>query len=613
MTTGSAGVSPATKLVRGTVLIILVMAAGASAFGTPHIKNIKLSVTNPSDQDLAASAVTVRIADLRKIAPGLIPTAIIVTAGDATTVDEDAAVLQTQNLPSQLSKNSAELTFQLALKPRQTRIVTISFGPRDRISRLRGDFSCHRWPLPANRAGNADDAQSPVLTYVVPGEVCGVSHAAGDIGPANSVAQVVILSKSSAPQSAPPDTLHPAHHRSYADALNLMQQEIDRTAEKWQSILQSEPATTVSKGPGFFWEGDNQTGEWKPRPGFWWTGSFWTGQLWQMYGHTKDEKYRRWAELWADRLPGQESQQNHDVGFLYFYSQSLGFDLTHEDARKQSAIAAGQRLKQLFNPATHLVASWGVNGDDTIIDTMMNLQELWWLSRVTGDAGWRDLAMQHALRTADWFIRPDGSTFQSVHYNPGDNRQEFNLHGGGPRGDGTVSFPNHAAPGERVFAHTHQGYSAVTAWGRGQAWGIYGFTAACAESKDKRLCDAAQRVSDFALDNLPEDSVTWYDFNDEGVHYRNRDTSAAAIMAAGMLRLSEVSTDAQHRRRYRAGAEKIVQSLIDRYLTPVTDSDTTPPGVLRHGSGTRPHDAPIVYGQYYLLEALLWLDKHPQR
>jgi unsaturated chondroitin disaccharide hydrolase len=221
--------------------------------------------------------------------------------------------------------------------------------------------------------------------------------------------------------------------------------------------------------------------------------------------------------------------------------------------------------------------------------------------------------MQHALRTADWFIRPDGSTFQSVHYNPGDNRQEFNLHGGGPRGDSTVSLPNHAAPGERVFSHTHQGYSAVTAWGRGHAWAIYGFTAACAESKDKRLCDAAQRVSDYALNNLPDDSVTWYDFNDEGVHYRNRDTSAAAIMAAGMLRLSELSTDAQRRRRYRAGAEKVVQSLIDRYLTPVTDGDTTPPGILRHGSGTRPHDAPIVYGQYYLLEALLWLDKHAKK
>ncbi|HEU5239394.1 MAG TPA: hypothetical protein VFU37_19845, partial [Pyrinomonadaceae bacterium] len=55
---------------------------------------------------------------------------------------------------------------------------------------------------------------------------------------------------------------------------------------------------------------------------------------------------------------------------------------------------------------------------------------------------------------------------------------------------------------------------------------------------------------------------------------------------------------------------RIVQSLIDRYLTPVSADDKTPPGVLRHGSSTRPSDVPLVYGNYYLLEDLLWLQEH---
>jgi unsaturated chondroitin disaccharide hydrolase len=102
--------------------------------------------------------------------------------------------------------------------------------------------------------------------------------------------------------------------------------------------------------------------------------------------------------------------------------------------------------------------------------------------------------------------------------------------------------------------------------------------------------------------------VTWYDFHDEGVHFRNRDTSAAALIAGGLLTLSETTTDAAARTRYLGASERIVQSLIDRYLTPVAAGDATPPGVLRHGSSTRPNDGMLTYGDYYLFETLLRLE-----
>ncbi len=421
-------------------------------------------------------------------------------------------------------------------------------------------------------------------------------------------AQLTIISKAARAQSAPPDTLEPARTKTYAEAIELLQQSAERTATKWEPILSRIPAEelTRDKGLGFFTEGDNQTGEWNQQKGFFWTGNFWVGELWQLYGKTKDERWRRWAELWNARLLGKEMTENHDTGFLNFYSSVAAYRQTKDAKYRTGGLRAAERLKQLYNPKTELVAAWAVNGDDTIIDTMMNLQVWWWAGRETNDPQWRALGLKHALKSADWLVRQDGSVAQSVHYNPGDNRQEFFSSQGA---NSVLRFSNNARPGEEVFTHTHQGFAADTTWSRGAAWALYGFSVAAAETKDPRLLGTAERIAGYILARLPEDGVAWYDFVDEGVHFRNRDTSAAAIMAGGLLRLSEFTPDQTRAATYRHEGERIVQSLIDRYLTPVSAGDKTPPGTLRHGSSTRPSDVTLVYGNYYLLEDLLWLDE----
>jgi unsaturated chondroitin disaccharide hydrolase len=277
--------------------------------------------------------------------------------------------------------------------------------------------------------------------------------------------------------------------------------------------------------------------------------------------------------------------------------------LTKDTKYRESALRAAQRLERLYNPKTHLIAAWDVGGDDTIVDTMMNLQLLWWEWKQSGEGKWKEIGVDHALQASHWLVRADGSTIQSVHYNPGDDRQKIELRGGGPV-SAEVDWRNSAAPGEAIFFHTHQGFAADTSWSRGTAWALYGFTATYEATRDPRFLQTAQKIADYILSELPEDGIPWYDFYDEGVLFRNRDSSAAAITASALLNLSSVTTDTQAAGRYRLAAERITQSLIDRYLAPVGKDNPTPPGVLRHGSSTRPSDTPLIYGQYYLLEVL---------
>lgn len=343
-------------------------------------------------------------------------------------------------------------------------------------------------------------------------------------------------------------------------------------------------ATAQAPPDGFPHAADPATGRWAAKPGGAWTDGFWVGLLWLAFRATGDARYQRWGLDWAERLRGRERQESHDIGFLFQYGAVLGWATVRAPSLRALGLAAADRLVAMWHPrarvipvGSHAEVSSGL--DDVTIDCLMNLQVLWWAAAETGEGRYRDVALAHAERTAAWHVRPDGSCFQSVHFDP--------------------------ATGEPYKKHTHQGYAAEGCWARGLGWCAYGFLEAHRATGRRDFLDLARRALAYHARRTPADPVTFNDYDDPRIPAAPRDTSAAAILASAAIGAAALTGEGW----LRDEGERIVEALIDGYLTPLGADDGRPPGMLLHGcynlhSGEAP-DHELVWGDYFLLEALL--------
>ena len=152
---------------------------------------------------------------------------------------------------------------------------------------------------------------------------------------------------------------------------------------------------------------------------------------------------------------------------------------------------------------------------------------------------------------------------------------------------------------------TVQGYADESAWARGQAWGLYGYTMCYRKTGDKKYLEQAERIASFILNNpdLPKDFVPYWDFNAPDLQKQPRDASAAAVMASALYELSGYS---QNGKNYRKAADKIIESLTKNYRSSIGANHGF---ILLHSTGHLPAgseiDVPLIYADYYFLEALL--------
>ncbi len=330
----------------------------------------------------------------------------------------------------------------------------------------------------------------------------------------------------------------------------------------------------------------------------WWTSGFYSGTLFYLYEFSHDTALLREAQTRLKLLePEQYNKGTHDLGFMMYCSFGNGLRLVKEGALRQDAapydsvlLNSARSLSTRFNPAVGCIKSWDSKPwhYPVIIDNMMNLELLFWATQHSGDSSFYHIAVTHANTTIRNHYRPDYSSFHVVDY------------------DSTT--------GAVIAKKTAQGFADSSAWARGQAWGLYGFTMVYRATHDARYLAQAVHIAHFLLTNrkLPADKIPYWDYDAPGIPANGgpggplRDASAAAIMASALIELSHYVSPAEGR-GYLDVAEQILVTLSSNVYKPVVGSNGG--FILRHSVGHLPGhsevDVPLTYADYYFVEAML--------
>jgi rhamnogalacturonyl hydrolase YesR len=325
----------------------------------------------------------------------------------------------------------------------------------------------------------------------------------------------------------------------------------------------------------------------------WWCSGFYPGTLLYLYEATGEKALLNEANRMLTLLEQEQyNTETHDIGFLMYCSFGNANRLAPDDRYRQILIKSAKSLATRFNPKVGCIKSHnrGPNDFVVIIDNMMNLELLFNATHLTGDSSYYHTAVAHANTTLKNHFRPDFSSYHALNYNPE-----------------TGSVRNYQAG---------QGYSERSAWARGQAWALYGYTLMYRETHDQKYLNQARSIAHYLLNhpNMPNDLVPYWDYNAPNIPNALRDASSTAIMSSALLELSRYVDQAQLK-LFMNSAKKMLCTLSK---SPYRSTKGQNGGfILDHSVGNIPAkkevDAPLTYADYYYVEALMRYKKLYER
>lgn len=325
-----------------------------------------------------------------------------------------------------------------------------------------------------------------------------------------------------------------------------------------------------------------------------WTNGFWTGILWLSYEVSGKKHFREAAELNVEsfiyRIENEIEVEHHDLGFLYSLSCVSAYKLTRNENAKKAALKAAEKLLQRYQSKGEFIQAWGELGKQDnyrlIVDCLLNIPLLFWATTVTQDERYRNIAIKHYHTTVETAIREDSSAYHTFFFD--------------------------AETGDPLYGKTRQGYSDSSSWARGQSWLIYGlalFKSYCPEEENIDLFEA---ITNYFLNRLPKDFVSYWDliFTDGSDQYR--DTSATAIAVCGMNLMDKFLPESNNYKTvYKCAQHSMLRSLSENYTETKTDGVTAllNEGVYSWHSGKGVSEGNI-WGDYFYLEALVRFKKN---
>lgn len=378
------------------------------------------------------------------------------------------------------------------------------------------------------------------------------------------------------------------------------QEWLDRVYEKLLVKMRAECARIGTKIP-YTTDRDGTYHDVEERWGLgFWTNGFWPGMLWQMYGATGEEDYRRAAVGAEERLAAlldSPEKVDHDVGFLFLLSSVANYRKTGDaDARRRGLLAANL-LAARFNMNGGFIRAWNDSMEEMakrmtsepspisgwmIIDCIMNIPLLYWASEETGDPRFRHIAVRHAKTAQQYIVRPDGSCNHIVTFDP--DTGEYLTNPGG------------------------QGYESGSAWSRGQSWAVYGFALSYRHTGDASFLDTAKQCAHYCIANLAVgDWLPLVDYRAplEPVKY---DTTAAMCTACGLLEIAG-HVGEHEKKLYQEAAYRILRACEEKFVNwePQKDSIVDGGTFFYHDPTGENTEVPIIYADYYFIEAILRL------